>query len=179
MKKIASIFCATAALVLTSAADQGQPAADKKASIEIEMRAVEAKIAYMEDKQRQNVKIDESMLDGLRDQLSDLRRQLRHIRRDELVAQVANPKAAKDNRSSKLVSKKPSRAETPPRVRTRAERAAAQAERQEDSAKAGSSQMQDKSRLSESAESEGSVEPIRSKAAPKKRDSIWDHMFPF
>ena len=59
MKKILSIFCATVAFVLTSAAEQAQSAADKKISIEVEIRAVEAKIAYMEDKQRQNVKIDE------------------------------------------------------------------------------------------------------------------------
>ena len=103
MKKIASILCATGAVVLTSVAAQTQSAADKKTDIEVEMRAVEAKIAYMEDKQRQNVKIDEAMLEKLRDQRSDLRKKLRHIRRDELVAQAANPDAPSPrNRKSRL-----------------------------------------------------------------------------
>ena len=175
MKKILSIFCATVAFVLTSAAEQAQSAADKKTGIEVEIRAVEAKIAYMEDKQRQNVKIDESMLEDLRGQLSKLRRQLRHIRRDELVAQAANPEAVKEKKSAKSAAEKSALEKNPPRVRTRAD-AAKSAEASESAAAAKDS---GDSQSSDSESAGDSVEPIKTRATPPKRDSIWDHMFPF
>lgn len=178
MKKILSIFCATVAFVLTSAAEQAQSAADKKTGIEVEIRAVEAKIAYMEDKQRQNVKIDESMLEDLRRQLSKLRRQLRHIRRDELVAQAANPEAVKEKKSAKSAAEKSALEKNPPRVRTRAERAAA-AKSAEASESAAAAKDSGDSQSSESESAGDSVEPIKTRATPPKRDSIWDHMFPF
>ena len=177
MKKIASILCATGAVVLTSVAAQTQSAADKKTDIEVEMRAVEAKIAYMEDKQRQNVKIDEAMLEKLRDQRSDLRKKLRHIRRDEIVAQAANPDAVKEKKIAKPDANASVQRETP-RVRTRAERAAAA--KAAEAAKASAAGVQsDSAESSESAKSEEPVERIKSRTTPPKRDSIWDHMFPF
>ena len=119
MKKILSIFCATVAFVLTSAAEQAQSAADKKTGIEVE-----------------------------------------------------------EKKSAKSAAEKSALEKNPPRVRTRAERAAA-AKSAEASESAAAAKDSGDSQSSDSESAGDSVEPIKTRATPPKRDSIWDHMFPF